>query len=165
MASCRTVVVAALLSVLIAVPALAAEPVQPRAGVMLSGNIGFPRQQKMSIMTDARDGIKLTVNMGFDGRCKGGGLGELWAGNVRATPAIRARNGKISASLKGSVRNVGGVDGRTGFFKWRLTGKFIERDIVEATVTGTAEVRIDNKTVSKCKIAQPVAVRLAIRSL
>jgi len=31
-------------------------------------------------------------------------------------------------------------------------------------VTGTGEVRIDGKTVSKCKIADPATVRLAIRS-
>jgi len=104
------------------------------------------------------------VNMGFDGKCRGGGLGEVWAGNVRATPTVRARQGRISASLKGSVKNVGGVAGRTGLFKWRLTGAFVERDVVEATVTGTAEIRVGGKTVSKCRIAKPADVRLAVRS-
>jgi hypothetical protein len=165
MASCRTAVLAAAFAVLLTAPALAAAPVVPRAGVLLSGKIDFPRAQKMSLMTDARDGSKLTVNMGFDGKCKGGGLGELWAGNVRSTPTVRAHGGRISASLTGSVKNVGGVAGRTGLFKWRLTGRFVEPDVVEATVTGTAEVRIDNKTVAKCKIAKPADVRLAIRSL
>src|SRR3954451_2102141 len=165
MASRRTAVLAAVLSLFVAVPAVAAEPVQPRAGVLLSGRIDFPREQRMSMMTAAKDGSKLTVNMGFDGKCQGGGLGELWAGNVRATPAVRARDGRISASLSGSVKNVGGVADRTGFFQWRLTGAFVKRDVVEATVTGTAEVRVDGKTVSECKIARPADVRLAIRSM
>jgi hypothetical protein len=32
-------------------------------------------------------------------------------------------------------------------------------------VTGTADVRVDGKTVSRCKIDDPASVRLAIRSL
>jgi hypothetical protein len=164
MASRRTVLVT-ILAVVLAMPALAAASVAPRAGVLLSGKIDFPRAQKMSIMTDASDATKLTVNMGFDGKCKGGGLGELWAGNVRAPQTVRVRGGRISAALTGTIKDVGGVAGRTGRFKWRLTGQFVERDVVEATVTGTAEVRIDDKRVATCKIAQPTDVRLAIRSM
>ena len=48
-------------------------------------------------------------------------------------------------------------------FRWRLTGRFVERDVVVATVTGSAEVRVDGKTVSKCKIAAPADVRLVVR--
>ena len=118
MASRRIAVLAALLVLSGAAPASAAEPVEPRAGVLLSGQIQFPRAQRMTIQTDAADGTKLTVGMGFDGRCKGGGLGEVWAGNVRTTSAVRARDGRISASLTGTVRNLGGVEGRTGVFKW-----------------------------------------------
>ncbi len=159
----RLVAVLAALVGLGAAPAYAAEPVEPRAGVLLSGQIQFPRAQRMTIQTGAADGTKLTIGMGFDGRCKGGGLGELWAGNVRAAPGVRARDGRISANLTGTIRNLGGVDGRTGVFRWKLVGRFVQRDVVKAVVTGTAEVRIDGKTVTRCKIADPAAVRLAIR--
>jgi hypothetical protein len=165
MASRRIAVLAALLVLSGAAPAFADEPVEPRAGVQLSGQIRFPRAQRMTIQTDAADGTKLTVGMGFDGRCKGGGIGEVWAANVRTTSAVRARDGRISASLTGTVRNLGGVQGRTGVFKWRVAGRFVERDVVTAVVTGTGEVRIGGKTVSKCRIADPATVRLAIRSL
>ena len=165
MASRRIAVLAALLVPSGAAPAFADEPVEPRAGVQLSGQIQFPRAQRMTIRTDAADGTKLTVGMGFDGRCKGGGIGEVWAANVRTTSAVRARDGRISASLTGTIRNLGGVRGRAGVFKWRLVGRFVRRDVVTAVVTGTAEVRIDGRTVSKCKIADPASVRLAIRSV
>ena len=155
MASRRIVVLAALLVLLGAAPAYAAEPVEPRAGVLLSGQIQFPRAQRMTIQTDSPDGTKLTVGMGFDGKCKGGGLGELWAGNVRTSPDVRARDGRISANLTGTIRNLGGIDGRTGVFKWKLVGRFVERDVVSAVVTGTAEVRIDGKTVSQVQDRRP----------
>jgi len=164
MAPRPTAVLVALLCLFVAAPALAADSVRPRAGVLLSGKIQFPREQQMSIRTGARDGSRLTVKMGFDGKCRGAGLGELWAGNVRTTPTVRARDGRIAASLSGSVKNVGGVAGRTGSFTWRLTGTFVKRDVVEATVTGTAEVRSDGKTIARCAIARPTDVRLAIRS-
>jgi hypothetical protein len=164
MASRWIAVPAALLVLSGAAPAFADEPVKPRAGVQLSGQIQFPRAQRMTIQTGAADGTKLTVGMGFDGRCKGGGLGEAWAANVRTTPAVRARDGRISATLTGTVRNLGGVQGRTGVFRWRLVGRFVERDVVTAVVTGTGEVRSDGKAISKCTIADPAGVRLAIRS-
>jgi len=164
MASRRAAVLAPLL-VLSSVPAAAAaDPVEPRAGVLLTGQIQFPRPQRMSIQTDGKDGTKLTVAMGFDGRCKGGGLGEAWAGNVKSAPVIRALDGRISATLTGTFRNLGGVTGRTGTFKWQLTGRFTDRDVVSATVDGSAEVRMDGKLISRCKIASPASVRLAVRS-
>jgi hypothetical protein len=164
MARCRTVVPAALIFLSGAATASAADPVVPRAGVLLSGAIQFPRAQNMMIETDRDDSSKLTVRMGFDGKCKGGGLREVWSANVTASPRVRVRAGRFSATLTGTVRNLGRVEGRTGVFRWRLTGRFVRRDVVTATVTGSADVRIDGKTVSKCKIADPAAVRLAIRS-
>jgi hypothetical protein len=162
MALCRCVLLAAVLAVSGAVPAVAKAPVEPQAGVQLSGMIAFPREQRMTIQTDTTDGSRLTVAMGFDGRCKGGGLGELWAGNVRSAPEVRVRDGRLSASLTGISRALG--QGRTGVFKWKLTGRFTARDVVVATVTGSAEVRVNGRTVSKCRIARPASVRLAVRS-
>ena len=157
----RTVVL--LVACGVAAPAAAAdEPVRPRPGVQLSGMIDFPRDQRMTIQTNATDGSRLTVALGFDGPCKGGGLGELWAATVRATPEVRVRDGRFAANLSGTSRSIG--QGRTGVFRWRFTGRFVERDVVLATVTGSAEVRVNGKTISKCKIAAPADVRLAIRS-
>src|SRR5690242_9726573 len=153
MALRRTVALAVTLVLSGAVPALAADVVQPQAGVLLSGRIDFPREQRMTIQTDSSDGSRLSVTMGFDGRCKGGGLGELWASNIRSTPEVRVRDGRFSANLRGSSRALG--QGRTGVFKWKLTGRFTARDVVVATVTGSAEVRVGGRTVSRCKIAGP----------
>jgi hypothetical protein len=144
-----------------AAAAAADEPVQPRPGVLLSGAIDFPRAQQMSIQTG--DGTKLAVAMGFDGRCRGGGLGELWAANVRTTPDVEVTDGRFAASLTGVVRNLGKVDGRTGQFRWRLTGRFVDRDVAVATVTGTAEVRQGGRVISRCTIARASNVRLAVR--
>ncbi len=47
--------------------AVAAEPVQPRANVILSGQIKFPRAQAMYLQTGAKDGSRLTVALGFHG--------------------------------------------------------------------------------------------------
>ena len=162
MAFRRTAVLAALLVLSGAATAAAAEP---RPGVLLTGAIQFPRAQNMSIQTDPRDGTKLSVAMGFDGKCRGGGLGELWASNVQTAPELTARNGRFVATLTGMTRDIGGVNGRNGVFRWRVSGRFIEPDVVTAKVTGSAEVRIDGKAVSKCRIAKPATVRLAIRSL
>ena len=74
----RTAVVALAVPLLLAGTASAAAVVEPKAGVTMRGAIQFPRAQSMSIETDARDGNKLKVRMGFDGKCKGGGLGEAW---------------------------------------------------------------------------------------
>jgi hypothetical protein len=158
-----TVVLAVAFALFSAASASAAESVEPRAGVMLTGRIDFPRAQRMTIRTDRSDGTRLTVAMGFNGRCRGGGLGEVFVSNVKASPKVRVRDGRISANLTGTSRSLGG--GRTGVFRWKLTGRFTERDVVVATVTGSAEVRdSDGETVSKCKIDKPADVRLAIRS-
>ena len=118
----------------------------------------------MSVQTDARDGSKLTAYLGFDGRCKGGGLAEVWAANIPARPTVKVKDGRFSATLTGVTRNLGGVEGRTGHFRWRFSGRFVERDVVTATVSGDGQVRLRGKTISKCKIASPGSVRLAIRS-
>src|SRR3954466_8510884 len=113
MASSRSVVLAVPLVLAGASAASAREPVGPRAGVLLSGAIDFPRQQNMAIQTDAKDGTKLTVMMGFDGKCKGGGLGEIWSSNVPARPLVRVADGRFAATLTGTMRKLGGVENRT----------------------------------------------------
>ena len=143
--------------------ALAADEVEPRAGILLSGTVQFPRSQLMTIATDPRDGSKLTVRMGFDGRCKGGGLGEAWVANIPTRPTVRVRDGRFSADLTGTARDLGGVKGRTGEFSWRLTGRFTDRDVAVATVTGSADIKVGRRVISRCKIAEPAQVRLAIR--
>jgi hypothetical protein len=160
MASGRIVALSAVLTLLAAAPAHA---VEPRPGVLLKGEIEFPRAQSMSLRTGMTDGSKLSVSMGFDGKCSGGRLRELWASNVRATPTVRAQEGTFAASLQGTVKNVGGVRGRTGVFEWRFTGEFVKRDVVKATVTGTASVRAGRRTIARCKIAKPADVRLSVR--
>ena len=158
-----TLVLSVASALLAATSAIAAEPVEPRPGVLLTGQIDFPRPQRMTIQTAPSDGNRLTVAMGFNGRCRGGGLGEVFVSNVRASTKVRVRDGRISANLTGTSRSLGG--GRTGVFRWKLIGRFTRRDVVVATVTGSAEVRnSDGKTVSKCKIDRPAGVRLAIRS-
>jgi hypothetical protein len=142
--------------------ASAAGEIEPRAGILLTGAIQFPRAQDMTIQTDARDSSKLTVRMGFDGRCKGGGISEAWASRVESRPYVRVRDGRFSADLAGTARNLGGVKGRVGEITWRITGRFSERDVVSATVTGTADIRVGRRVVSRCKIIEPTAVRLVV---
>ena len=71
-----------------AVPAAAADDVQPPAGTTLTGVIAFPRAQGMMIETGARDGSRLSVRMGFHGRCTGT-LAEAWASDVLSKPTVR----------------------------------------------------------------------------
>jgi hypothetical protein len=144
--------------------AAAQDEVRPRAGVVLSGQIQFPRAQQMMIQTGPADGSRLRVYMGFDGRCRGGGLAEAWAATIATTPRVRVKDGRFSARLKGRARDLGGVEGRTGTFRWRFSGRFVEPDVVRATVTGAGEVRVGGKVVSRCTIAKPASVRLAMRS-
>ncbi len=139
--------------------AFAAGETAPRAAD-LSGSIQFPRPQTMSIATRSRAGSKLTVRMGFNGRCTGGGLSEVWVSNIRSRPRVRVRDGRFTARLTGTSRNLGGVRGRTGKFRWRVTGRFTTRDVAVATVTGTAQIRLRGRVVSRCKIAAPTDVRL-----
>src|SRR4051812_28495294 len=160
----RPVLVALALSPILAATAVAAGNVEPKAGVQLDGSIKFPREQRMTIETDARDGTRLKVRMGFDGKCTGGGLREAWASTILAKPTVRVRGGRFSAGLTGTARNLGGVTGRTGEFTWKLTGRFVAEDVVSATVSGTAAIKKDGRVFSRCKIASPTAVRLAVRS-
>jgi hypothetical protein len=142
---------------------LAVGDVQPRAGSQLSGTIHFPREQQMRVEADSRDGTKLKVRMGFDGKCKGGGLGEAWASTVLAKQTVRVRDGQFSAALTGSTSNLGGVKGRTGEFTWKLTGRFLSQDVASATVSGTGLVKTGKRVISRCKIAEPTPVRLTVR--
>jgi hypothetical protein len=130
---------------------------------MLSGQIQFPRAQGMMIETDARDSSKLTVRMGFDGRCTGGVLREVWSTNVLSRPTVRVRDGRFEADLRARVANIGNVRGRTGEFKWRLTGRFVAEDMVRASVTGTAVIRgREGRVIARCKIAKPTSARLTV---
>jgi len=144
--------------------ASAKQAVEPRPGVLLSGTIQFPREQAMSVQTDPRDGSKLTAYLGFDGKCRGGGLSEIWAANIATKSVVRVKDGRFSAKLTGVARNIGGVEGRMGSFRWKFSGRFVARDVISATVSGEASVRVRGKTVSKCKIASPASARLALRS-
>jgi hypothetical protein len=159
----RPVLVLLALPLVLAGTAVAASDVEPKAGVQLSGAIKFPREQRMAIETDARDGSKLKVRMGFDGKCKGGGLQEAWASTIETKPTVRVHDGRFSADLTGSSRNLGGVTGRTGEFTWKLTGRFVAEDVAGATVSGTAVIKQDGRVLSRCKIAEPSSVRLAVR--
>jgi hypothetical protein len=144
--------------------ASAADEIEPLPGALLSGAVQFPREQAMTIQADARDGSKLTVRMAFDGQCKGGGIGEAWASRIASRPTVRVRNGRFSADMSGTARDLGGVKGRIGHFTWRLTGRFTDRDVAVATVTGSADILVGRRVISRCKIAAPTDVRLAIRS-
>ncbi|MDA0182006.1 hypothetical protein OJ997_17005 [Solirubrobacter phytolaccae] len=164
MAVCRLAVLSAVLAFALVGPAFAADPIEPRADLTLKGQIQFPRAQSMYVRTGAKDGSRLTVALGFHGKCKGGGLGELWASNVAAKPEVRVRDGKFEAELTGTSRNVGGVSGRTASYTWTFSGRFTDREVAVATVSGTAEVRNGSKVVSRCEIRKPASVRLAVRS-
>ena len=161
MASCR---IAALAVVFLLSGVSVASAVEPQPGVLLSGTIKFPRAQAMSAQTDPGNGSKLTAYLGFNGKCRGGGLSEIWASNILTKPIVRVKDGKFSAKLTGTARNVGGVEGRTGHFRWKFSGRFTARDVISATVSGKADVRMRGRKVSKCKIAAPASVRLAIRT-
>jgi hypothetical protein len=138
--------------------AIAAEPVQPRAGLYLRGEIKFPRAQSMHVTTGKKDGSRLTVALGFHGKCTGGGLSELYSSNVETEPVVRVRDGRFDAILTGVSRSLGA--GRSGHFEWTFTGRFTKRDVAIGTVSGTAEIRSGGKTISRCKTSKPASVRL-----
>jgi hypothetical protein len=142
--------------------ALAAHAPVPTPGDMLSGKIKFPRAQGMTLVVDAQDPSRATATVGFDGKCKGGGVGEFWAAFVPARETLRIHNGRFTAHLTGVSRDVGGVAGRTGSFKWKLRGRFTSPDTATALVSGTAVLRSGGHTVSRCRIAKPGAVRLLV---
>ena len=87
-------------------------------------------------MTGKKDGSRLTVALGFHGKCTGGGLSELYSSNVETKPVVRVRDGRFDATLTGVSRNLGA--GRSGHFEWTFTGRFTKRDVAVATVSGTA---------------------------
>jgi hypothetical protein len=155
----RTAVAALVVGLLSAGPASAAD-VPPKPGVILGGTIDFPREQRMSIETDPRDGTTLTVRMGFDGRCRGGGIQEAWVSALETTPTVRARNGRFAASLTGIERDFGHVRGRTATFTWKLSGRFTAAAAVTATVSGSAVIKHGRKVISRCEIAERTRVRL-----
>jgi len=141
---------------------LGAAAIDPRPGALLSGSIHFPRAQGMTLEIDAHDTSRAKASVGFDGRCKGGGVGEFWAKFVPARESVRIRDGRFSAKLTGTTRDVGGVHGRNGTFHWRLKGRFLDRDTATATVAGKAEIRMGGHVVSRCKIARAGTVRLTL---
>jgi hypothetical protein len=152
----------AALSFGLAPAAPAAQAPAPSPGTMLSGKIRFPRAEGMTLSIDAQNASRATAALGFDGKCTGGGLGEFWAAYVPAREAVRISNGRFTAHLTGVTRNVGGVAGRTGSFKWKLSGRFTGANAATATVNGTAVLRAAGHTLSRCKIANPAPVKLTI---
>src|SRR4051794_3887237 len=160
----RRIAALAVLSLLsVASAARAEDVVKPRAGVLLSGMVHFPRAQQMSVRTASENGSRLTVAMAFDGRCSGGGLGEGWASNIKAKPIVRVVDGRFAAKLTGTGKHLGGVDARVGHLHLRFTGRLLRPPVVAGTVSGRADVRVAGKIVSRCKIAKPASVRLAVR--
>jgi hypothetical protein len=149
-------------SVALAGPAVAAraDVVVPRPNSVLTGSIRFPRHQGMTIRTGHGDGTRLTLAMGFDGRCTGGGLGEVWAAFVPVRETVHLKGASFDVDVTGASRRLGGVAGRTGEFSWTLTGRFVDRDTVTAKVTGSAVVRSRGKVISRCRITKPASVKL-----
>jgi hypothetical protein len=162
MGSRRIAVLAVVLLLSGASAARADKVIVPQAGVLLSGKVKFPRAQQMSVRTAADNGARLTVAMAFDGRCRGGGLGEVWAANVPTKPTVRLVDGRFTATLTGTLKHLGGVDGRVGHFRWRLRGRFVQPTVVSATVTGRVDVKVGRKIISRCTIAKPASVRLKV---
>jgi hypothetical protein len=138
---------------------LAAAGVQPFSGESVSGTIAFPREQKMSIAV--RSGDRLDLRLGFDGRCDGGGLRELWMSNVRADRTLRIRDGAFAGKLTGAQRGIGGRSARVARFTWNISGRFTDHGAAVATISGSAIVRERGKAISRCTIARPATARLA----
>jgi hypothetical protein len=157
MAPRRVVVLTSLLTL---VWTAAAHADAPRPGIQLSGKIQFPRPQSMAIKTDPKDGSRLTVALGFDGRCRGGGIGELWMSFVPARGSLRVKDGVFAGRLTGTSSVLRGVAGRTAAFTWRLSGRFTDAEVATATVAGSAVVRSGSRVISRCTIARPASVRL-----
>jgi hypothetical protein len=147
----------------VAAMALALAPgVQPLAGESVSGSIAFPRPQKMSVVVGARD--RLSLQLGFDGRCKGGGIGELWMSFVPARHTLKVRSGAFSGRVTGTWRGVGGRKAWTGHFIWRVSGRFTDHEVASATVSGSVIVRSGGRAVSRCDTARPATARLRGKS-
>jgi hypothetical protein len=150
-----------MLAVATAILALA-PGVQPLAGESVSGPIAFPRPQKMSVVVGARD--RLSFRLGFDGRCAGGGIDELWMSYVPARQTLKVRSGAFSGRLTGTSRGVGGRDAWTGHFTWRVSGRFTDHGVASATVSGSVIVRSGHRAVSRCDIARPARAQLRAAS-
>jgi Periviscerokinin family len=132
--------------------------IQPFAGETVSGMIPFPRAQKMSITVRGAD--KLELRLGFDGRCDGGGLGELWMSSVPATSRLTVRDGRFSGRLTGSSRGIGGRPQRVAKFSWRVSGRFTDHGQAVATVSGSALVREHGKAIARCETRKPAKATL-----
>ena len=132
--------------------------VQPLAGESVSGPIAFPRPQKMSILVGARD--RASLRLGFDGRCAGGGIDELWMSFVPVKQTLRVRDGAFSGRVTGVSRGVGGREAWTGHFTWRVSGQFTDHEVASATVSGSVIVRSGGHAVSRCDTSRPARVRL-----
>jgi hypothetical protein len=140
--------------------AVADEPPVPLAGTMFSGTIHFPRRQGMTLSIDPQDPSRASAAVGFDGRCKGGRIGEFWAAFIPARETVRIRKSRFSAKLTGTTRRVGGIAGRTGSFRWKLSGRFSDPVTATATVSGTAKLRMRGHVISRCRIAGRARVKL-----
>ena len=143
-------------SMSLAVLALAAGGVQPVSGESVTGTLAFPRPQQMSIRAGEHD--RLALALGFDGKCSGGGLGELWMSFVPANEPLKVRAGVFSGRLTGTTRVNAS---RTASFTWRVSGRFTGHQIGTATVSGSAVVKEGRRVVSRCSIAKPASARLA----
>ena len=106
-------------SMSLAALALAAGGVQPVSGESVTGTLAFPRPQQMSIRAGEHD--RLALALGFDGKCSGGGLGELWMSFVPANEPLKVRGGVFSGRLTGATRVNAS---RTASFTWRVSGRF-----------------------------------------
>jgi hypothetical protein len=137
----------------------AAAGVQPLSGESVTGTIAFPRAQKMSLTVLERD--RLALRLGFDGRCDGGGLGELWMSFVPARETLEVRGGRFAGKLTGTSRGVGGTSARTAHFTWRVSGRFTDHRAATATIAGSAIVREGRKAIARCEIARPATATLA----
>jgi hypothetical protein len=145
-----------------AAPAQATPTVPLVAGTVYTGEVAFPRPQRMTLqVTDAAAG-RLRANMAFDGRCRGGRLSEVWAFDLPAREGVRLNGDAFSARLTTSHRGVAGR--RTvGRFTWRLTGRFTDARTVTARVSGSLAVHRAGKVIARCTIARPASVRLSVR--
>jgi hypothetical protein len=107
-----------------------------------------------------RDRDRLELRLGFDGRCDGGGVGELWMSYVPASRTLKLRGGEFTGKVTGTSRGVGGDASRTAFFTWRVSGRFTGHGAATATVSGSAIIRRAGKAVSRCEIAKPATAKL-----
>ena len=129
--------------------------VQPSSGDSVGGAIAFKRPQPMSI--DVGAGDRLSFVLGFDGKCTGSKLGELWMSGVKGKQTLAVRKGKFSGRVTGTAD--AGDQGRTTFY-WNVSGTFTGRQVAKASVSGRALVRSNGKVVARCTIAKPATAKL-----